>query len=169
MNKSTARRVLAAAALVPVLTGCGGDVAEPDGTEPTGTAPPIDAPTLPEESAPPDVPEAPDDPPGAGAPVEPPPGRGADPGGESAEMAVQDLADRLGVPAEDVTVVRAESVTWPDGALGCPEPGTAYTQSLVEGMLIELTVDGETYRYHSGTDREPFLCSDPQEPVRSEG
>lgn len=169
MDRSTARRVLAAAALVPVLAGCGGDATEPDGIEPTGTAPPIDAPSRPEESAPPDVPEAPEDPSGPGAPVEPPPARGADPGGESAEMAVQDLADRLGVPAEDVAVVRAESVTWPNGAVGCPEPGTAYTQALVEGMLIELEVDGESYRYHSGTDGDPFLCTDPQEPVRSEG
>lgn len=166
MHQSTARRVVAAAVLIPVLSGCGGGVAEPDGIEPTGTAPPIDEPSLPEESVPPDAPDAPEDSPG---PLDPPPASEADPAGAQTEMAIEDLVDRLDVPADEVTVVRAEFVTWPDGAVGCPEPGMAYTQALVEGMLIELEVDGESYRYHSSTDREPFLCTDPQEPVRSEG
>jgi hypothetical protein len=33
-------------------------------------------------------------------------------------------------------VVQAEAVTWPDGALGCPEPGIVYTQALVPGYWV---------------------------------
>ena len=37
-----------------------------------------------------------------------------------AEEAVVLLAARLKVSANQITVVRAEAVTWPDGSLGCP-------------------------------------------------
>ena len=43
---------------------------------------------------------------------------------------------------EDVTVVSYEDVTWPDGALGCPEPGMSYTQALVPGARLVLEADG---------------------------
>lgn len=34
---------------------------------------------------------------------------------------------------------RSESITWPDGSLGCPEPGVFYTQALVPGYWVEFT------------------------------
>jgi hypothetical protein len=74
------------------------------------------------------------------------------------EAAVLDLAAHLGVPREAVSVVAAEHVTWPDGALGCPQPGSMYTQAQVDGMRIELSAGGTTYRYHSGGGRAPFRC-----------
>jgi len=69
-----------------------------------------------------------------------------------------DLAERLGVDPEDLEVVTAQEVTWPDGSLGCPEPGMSYTQSLVEGSKVVLGHDGRVYVYHAGDDGEPFLC-----------
>jgi hypothetical protein len=78
-----------------------------------------------------------------------------------AQPAVADLADRLGVEESMVTVVSIEEVTWSDGSLGCPEPGMMYTQSLVDGSLIVLEVDGLTYEYHSGSDTDPFYCESP--------
>ena len=36
---------------------------------------------------------------------------------------------------EQLVIVRAESVVWNDGSLGCPEPGMMYTQALVNGVL----------------------------------
>jgi len=36
-----------------------------------------------------------------------------------------------------------------------------YLQTPVDGSLIELSVDGTTYRYHSGGARGPFLCENP--------
>lgn len=74
------------------------------------------------------------------------------------EPAVADLAGRLGVEPSEIEVVMAERVTWPDGSLGCPEPGMSYTQALVEGSKVVLGHDGRVYLYHAGTDDQPFLC-----------
>lgn len=48
----------------------------------------------------------------------------------------------LGVKASEMVVLRAESVVWPDGSLGCPEPGQAYAQVEVEGFWVELSAGG---------------------------
>jgi hypothetical protein len=85
-----------------------------------------------------------------------------------AQPAVTDLADRLGVEESIITVASVEEVTWSDGSLGCPEPGMMYTQSLVDGSLIVLVVDGLTYEYHSGSDTDPFYCESPAVPVSSD-
>ena len=69
-----------------------------------------------------------------------------------------DLARRLGVEPDELEVVSAEEVTWPDGSLGCPEPGMSYTQALVDGSKVVLQYDGRVYVYHAGADAEPFLC-----------
>ena len=74
------------------------------------------------------------------------------------DRAVADLADRLSIEQQTITVVSAEEVTWPDGSLGCPEPGRSYTQALVNGTLIRLAVDGTEYEYHAGRDGDPFYC-----------
>ena len=36
--------------------------------------------------------------------------------------------------ASAVVLTRAEQVTWPDGSLGCPEPGRSYSQALIAGF-----------------------------------
>src|SRR5699024_9726865 len=55
---------------------------------------------------------------------------GAEPDNPSVQRAVDDLASKRGVSADDVEVVRVEDVTWRDGSLGCAEPGKMYTQAL---------------------------------------
>lgn len=79
-------------------------------------------------------------------------------------LVIADLAQRLGVPPEDITVVEAEEVLWPDAALGCPEPGMAYAQVVTEGLRVVLEVDGHTYAYHGRTPDQMFLCG-PDGPV----
>ena len=75
--------------------------------------------------------------------------------------AVADLAQRLGVDATTIVTVSAESVEWPNGALGCPKPGLQYTQVVTPGASIALQSGGTVYRYHSGGSRAPFLCDQP--------
>ena len=77
------------------------------------------------------------------------------------EMAVADLASRLGVDPASITVVLSQDVTWRDGSLGCPEPGMSYTQALVDGFRVILSADDTEYAYHSGRDQPPFFCADP--------
>ncbi len=73
-------------------------------------------------------------------------------------QASKDLARRLDVGIEEITVISAEAVVWPDGGLGCPRPGMVYPQVQQDGMRIVLAVAGKQYRYHSGERRPPFLC-----------
>lgn len=68
---------------------------------------------------------------------------------------VADIARIAGVSAAQVTIVSAEAVTFPDGGLGCPEPGMTYTQALVDGYKIVATAGGITYDYR-GTGAGTF-------------
>jgi hypothetical protein len=110
---------------------------------------------------------------GEGAPVETPsssPSEGeptsapSPPTGPSAgrvEVAVADLATRLGIDPTAVEVVSVEEVTWRDGSLGCAQPGMAYTQALVAGSRIVLRADGAEHEYHQGGSKPPFRCAKP--------
>lgn len=69
--------------------------------------------------------------------------------------AVADLADHLGVDPGEVTVVSLEDVTWPDGSLGCPQPGMSYTMAQVPGSRLVLAAEGREFSYHAG--REPVF------------
>ncbi|GAB2650607.1 hypothetical protein [Kribbella swartbergensis] len=110
-------------------------------------------PETPQSPQSPETPETPGTPGGPGTP---------EPTGGGVEQAKADLAKRLGVDAAQVTVISSTEVTWPDGSLGCPEPGMNYTQALVPGSRIILEAGGKQYHYHSGGTRPPFLCTDPQ-------
>ena len=83
------------------------------------------------------------------------------------DLALADAAAEHGVAEEEIEVVRAEEVEWPDGARGCPEEGEMYTQAIVPGYLVILEVDGEQHHYHGGEGERPFRCEDPQDPVGS--
>lgn len=77
------------------------------------------------------------------------------------DQARADLAAHLRVSESDIELISIEEVTWPDGSLGCPEPGKSYTQALVEGHRIVLGYGERAYVYHSGGDQDPFLCPSP--------
>lgn len=134
----TCRRATTGLALAALLVACGGatdEVAEP--------TPPTPEPTMSDPSTP-DV----------------------DPGLQSfVEVAVEDLAGRLGVQAGDIRIVSAEAVSWGDTSLGCPQPGMRYAQVVTDGTQIVLEHDGDRYDYHSGGDRTPFLCEQPSAPT----
>jgi hypothetical protein len=77
-----------------------------------------------------------------------------------------DLATRLGVEPDSITVVEARSVTWGDRSYGCPEPGMRYLPGVIEGVLVVLEADGRPYEYHGGEGTAPFLCEPGRGPVR---
>lgn len=90
-------------------------------------------------------------------------------GSELVLIAREDLAARLNIDTDDITLTRFDEVTWPDGSLGCPRKDMKYKQMLVNGSLIVLTVDGVDYHYHSGGTRPPFYCPNPTPPVPGDG
>lgn len=67
-----------------------------------------------------------------------------------------------GLSAEDLTVLSAAAVTWPDGSLGCPEPGMIYTQQLVEGYRILVATPNGEVAFHGANGDTPFRCDNPQ-------
>lgn len=71
---------------------------------------------------------------------------------------IEDASTRSGADADDIDVVRAESITWPSGALGCPEPGMMYTQALVDGYWVVLGVGGDEYDYRIVSGGSFRLC-----------
>ena len=74
---------------------------------------------------------------------------------------------RLGVPEADISVLRAESVVWPDSSRGCPQPGMSYLMVLTDGVWIVLAHDGAVYEYRTDRTGTVFLCesTDKQRPV----
>lgn len=71
---------------------------------------------------------------------------------------IDDLEQRKGVQRDAIRVIHIEEKTWNDGSLGCPQPGNAYTQALVDGFYIVLQADGNDYPYHTSGTRYFVLC-----------
>ena len=70
-----------------------------------------------------------------------------------------DLEGRTGADRSEFTVVHAESVRWNDGALGCPEPGQAYTQAVVDGYHVVIEHDGRESDYRATVGGYFMLCT----------
>lgn len=85
-------------------------------------------------------------------------GQAPDEAEETIAAVQQDLAARLGISPDQIQVVSAEAVDWPDASLGCPQPGMSYAQVVTPGYLIVLEADGEEYEYHSGGIDTWILC-----------
>lgn len=93
----------------------------------------------------------------------------ADPGLQSLiEKAKADLVGRLSIAANEITLLEAKSVVWPDSSLGCPEKDMVYTQVLTPGYLILLEHGGNTYEYHAGMGSTVTTCVNPSPPVPGE-
>jgi len=120
-----------------LLAACAAETGEsPDPSRPTRTEPPL------ETIAPSDEPVIGEVP------------------AEIMDALLADAADRTGLDAVAIEVVQAESVTWNDGSLGCPEPGMFYTQALVDGYHVILEADGEELDYRVSAGGGFRLCEE---------
>ena len=151
--KRNGRVTLAGASLILMLVSAGCGAGPGDDTPATPTPSPTSEPSLSEPS----LSDTPSDRPTAT------PSNGADE--PEVQAAVQDLATRLGVEVADIAVGPLEEVTWPDGSIGCPQPGQMYTQALVDGTRLILVVDGTDYDYHAGGGQALTYCAIPSDPV----
>ncbi|MFO7537393.1 MAG: hypothetical protein R6X32_04950 [Chloroflexota bacterium] len=73
-----------------------------------------------------------------------------------------DLSRHLQIAVDQIETEQVESVTWPDGSLGCPQPGYMYTQALVEGYRVTLKVADKRFYYHTQGTQHFVRCD--QEP-----
>jgi hypothetical protein len=69
-----------------------------------------------------------------------------------------DAVKRTSVTADQVTVLGSERVTWPNGALGCPQPGRMYTQALVPGYRVSLRAGRKVLVYHASESGALVVC-----------
>lgn len=77
---------------------------------------------------------------------------------EMVAVAKADAAQRSGKSVDEIKVLSAERVTWPNSAMGCPMPGRMYTQALVPGYRIVLSVGEQKFDYHAGSKGVPTFC-----------
>jgi hypothetical protein len=82
---------------------------------------------------------------------------------------VADLAERIGANENELAVVRADSVVWNDGALGCPAPGESYLQALVDGYWVVLEHEGTEYDYRASHTGFFKLCEGGGKPPYDRG
>lgn len=80
-----------------------------------------------------------------------------------AERMMADLSDRAAVSRDAISVVEVESVTWSDGALGCPQPDMGYTMALEPGYRLILSADGKEFHYHTRGTVDFVYCENPPE------
>ena len=74
------------------------------------------------------------------------------------ESVLEDAAMRTGVARANLEVESAISVTWPDGSLGCPQPGMNYTMALVPGYRIRIRAGDALLDYHASRSGYFVLC-----------
>lgn len=72
-----------------------------------------------------------------------------------------DLEQHSGANPSAYTLLTAESVQWPDGSLGCPEPGQMYTQALVSGYRVVIGIADQKYDYRASEKGYFKLCPGP--------
>jgi hypothetical protein len=75
----------------------------------------------------------------------------------------RDLAGRIGVTEREILFVSANSKTWSDASLGCPEPGLQYAQAEVPGWVLTFRQGKRLFTYHTDLDRTipcPPISSD---------
>jgi hypothetical protein len=75
--------------------------------------------------------------------------------------AIADTAERAKVDPAEVVIAAWSPVTFTSGAMGCPQKGMSYTQSLVEGELLLLRVDSSLYQYHAPAGGPFTYCANP--------
>jgi len=83
------------------------------------------------------------------------------------DKAMADLSQRIAVPIDEIILLEATSVTWPDGSLGCPQEGMVYAQVLTPGYLIRLQSGDQEFEYHTSKGTEVVYCENPMPPVES--
>jgi hypothetical protein len=82
-----------------------------------------------------------------------------------------DAAKQSGLTTDQLSIASSEKVTFTDGALGCPQPGKMYTQSLVPGYRVSIRAGKQFLVYHAAESGTFIQCAtgvrrvQPQDPV----
>lgn len=139
--------VLASTALL--LAACGPATAQPTPGGPTGlpSATRASNPTMPPTSQAVPVPTAQL----TGIPASEAP--------RAALKAREDLAQKLNIPVDEITIVSVEQVEWPDGCLGVHTPGIMCIQVITPGYRVILEANGELYEYRTNENGSQVILA----------
>jgi len=75
------------------------------------------------------------------------------------KLAEQDLATRLKVGIDEISLLKITDIDWQDLTQGCaPTPGKTLNKGKLSGYRIWLEVHGKEYVYHIGLDGKTYLC-----------
>jgi hypothetical protein len=74
---------------------------------------------------------------------------------------LEDLSSRQKVDIQEIDVLKGEYILWPDGSLGCSQPGEYYTQAAVPGYWIILQLGTAAYDYRASETGHFILCEQP--------
>ncbi len=72
---------------------------------------------------------------------------------------ISDLGTKENYDRDTISIIRAESVIWRDGSLGCPKPGEMYTQAQVQGYWVVLQSAGKEFDYRASSTGYFFRCT----------
>lgn len=85
-----------------------------------------------------------------------------------ADQAMTELAEKLSIQKDQISLISVQSVVWADSSLGCPQPDMNYLMVLTEGYRVVLVVDDQPYYYHANKKGYGIFCENPNPPY-SEG
>jgi len=80
------------------------------------------------------------------------------------ELAMDDLAARMGMSRDEIVLLAVEETEFADASLGVSRPGEMYAQVITPGYVISLSADGAEYRYHAADGRVVRAEGDPAVP-----
>jgi len=129
--------------IVTVVAACGAPAAPPAlptaSSKPAATMPPSLLPTMPPSILPTEA---------AGTVAQPTGDQWKD-APEAALNAAADLAQRLKIDVNSITLVSVQPVDWPDACLGIQQPDVMCAQVITPGYKIILEANGQQYEYHT--------------------
>jgi len=73
-------------------------------------------------------------------------------------IALAHAAETTGLSADELEVVSAEDVVWPDGSMGCPRPDVVYTQAPVPGYRVQIRAQQSLLNYHADSKGYVIFC-----------
>jgi hypothetical protein len=76
-----------------------------------------------------------------------------------------DLANRVAITTDKISLVEITEVEWSDSSLDCPQPGMDYLQVITPGYRILLEAGGQSYEYHTNRDAYFVYCENKVPPL----
>jgi hypothetical protein len=80
------------------------------------------------------------------------------------QAAVQEVASKYDLPADQIKIVSTEAMTWNNGCMGVEPPDVACTQAIVNGFIIRLEGNGQQFEIHTNQDGSSLVDATQQQP-----